>query len=219
MYWAARQIPDFYEEVIQEEPQPEVRREQARKFIQQTDVLAERVQTKDEWQIDFTDGQINGWLAEELPRRFADLIPEGVSQPRVKADDGVLLLGFRYTGNGFAGVISFRLRPRIVSSNEVEIEIESFRAGLLPMPIESIVEEVVRRISREDWQIESRELEGKTFVTVRYVRPRRRDPQLESITLSDGIIRITGKSRNGKAKSSGPMKQSERVRGTENKTR
>jgi len=197
MYWAARQVPEFYEEVLKEEPLPEERREEARNFIRQTDVLAERVKSNDEWQIDFTDRQINGWLAEELPKRFADLMPSGVTQPRVKADEGVLLLGFRYEGEGFEGVVSFRLRPRIVAANEIEVEVESFRAGLLPMPIETIVQEIVKRISQDDWQIERLARDGREFVVVRYVRPRRRDPQLESITLKDGTIHITGKSRNG----------------------
>ena len=208
MYWAARQVPEFYEEVLKEDPLPEERREEARNFIRQTDVLAERVKSNEEWQIDFTDRQINGWLAEELPKRFSDLMPSGVTQPRVKADEGVLLLGFRYEGEGFDGVVSFRLRPRIVAANEIEIEVESFRAGLLPMPIETIVQEIVKRISQEDWQIERVARDGREFVVVRYVRPRRRDPQLESITLKDGTIHITGKSRKGEensAKTSAPL--------------
>src|SRR5688572_29893378 len=65
-FWAVRQTPEFYEAAIEEEPAPEVRRDDAKQFVQRTLNLVDGIQNANKWAEQFTQTQINSWLAEEL---------------------------------------------------------------------------------------------------------------------------------------------------------
>ncbi len=51
------------------------------------------------WSAVFTDEQINGWLAADLPEKFPQLLPPEIQDPRVVFAPGQLQLACRYTGS------------------------------------------------------------------------------------------------------------------------
>ena len=109
--WALLETPPFYREVVDSQPNRVAREKAAKKFVQHTIQLADDVKHADAWSVEFTQEQVNGWLAEELEQKYDELVPEGVRQPRVQFDEGLFRIGFLYEREHWGGVVSLSLRP------------------------------------------------------------------------------------------------------------
>src|SRR5687768_16914905 len=78
---ATQQVPEFYQVAIRK--QPEIQAEAREQLEQQVIELHNEVRQTGHWEATFTDEQINGWLAADLPGKFPNALPKGVSEPRV----------------------------------------------------------------------------------------------------------------------------------------
>src|SRR5690606_22619273 len=103
--WASTQSPDFYRAALADSPPKAVREQAARQFAEQTAQLVHDLQYSREWEQEFTQTQVNAWLAEELPLRYGQKIPRGVSDPRVEFVDGLVRIGFHLQSKRFDGVV------------------------------------------------------------------------------------------------------------------
>lgn len=92
------------------------------------------------WQAVFSDREVNGWLAVALKEKFADLLPEGILDPRVAFETDQLVVGFRYQENDFATVISVRANVWIADTDVIAIHLLKAHAGTLPIPLVKMVE-------------------------------------------------------------------------------
>ena len=45
--------------------------------------LQNDARSNEQWQAIFTEAQINGWIASDVPEKFPDLLPDAVLEPRV----------------------------------------------------------------------------------------------------------------------------------------
>src|SRR5579863_1386122 len=133
-----RHQPAFYRSALAENVPPETRREQAKAFVQATSRLVGEIRYDDRWSDEFSEEAVNGWLAEDLPTKYREWLPPDVSQPRVKFEDGALLLAFQARRGMWQGVASSRIRPWILGAgasgqNQLALEIQSARIGLIPV--------------------------------------------------------------------------------------
>ena len=191
--WAVFRVPAFYEKAAASVQDPVERKAASDRFVEQTNQLADEIQHSDEWSQTFTPLQINSWLAEELPTRYARHIPPGVSDPRVHIDDGVLLIGFRYEAEAYNGVVSIRLRPAVPEDNRLFIEIESVRAGLLPISVKGVLDTLTRRLNRAGWPVEWTETNGNDVAIVSLDQAREHRAILESVEINEEALRISGR--------------------------
>ena len=191
--WGLLQVPDFYENALAKQPDPVIRRQAARRLEQRTLHLVEEIRNADEWSEQFEQQAVNSWLAEELHVRFSRIVPRGVSEPRVQFVDDVILVGFRLQRENFNGIVSLRVRPWVPGSNQVALEVESCRAGLVPIPLDNILQPVVRQLARAGWYAEWRESNGNDVLVVNLDRGRSNQPVLESIDVAEGQLRVTGR--------------------------
>ncbi len=193
LFWAFGQVPDFYEAALEKQPEPAVRRESARVFEQRTLQLADGIQHADQWAEEFTQTQINSWLSEELPRKFGQVLPEGVSDPRVELAGKSLSVGFRYNRGQWNSVVSVRIRPWVPQPNQLAFEIESIRAGLVPIPLEHILHELSDHLKTEGLRIEWSELHGNEVVILHLGSVKEGQPVLEGVQVIEGAIRVAGR--------------------------
>ena len=119
VYWSLKHVPDFYQQALAEKVDPVVRKAAAKKFVQTTLRLVDRIQHEDAWSEEFRQAQINSWLAEELHQKYEEVVPPGVTEPRVQITEGSVLIGFRYEDENFQGVVSVRLRPWVPEPNRL----------------------------------------------------------------------------------------------------
>ena len=203
VYWALTQVPDFYAEALTVSPQP-VREQAARKFVQQTMDLVDDIKHEDQWSEEFTHQQINSWLAEDLPNKFSGLIPKTVHEPRVYFADGAIHVGFRYEDKKWKGVVSVKARPWIAAPNQLAVEIESVRAGLVPIPLEKSIEQISKQIEKEGFETEWKQRNGNDVLVVYFNSARKGDPVLEAIEVANGSVRVTGKRLGEDNRADGP---------------
>jgi hypothetical protein len=191
--WGLVQVPDFYQQAMARSPDRVVRKQAARQFEQRTLHLVEEIRHADAWSEEFEQQAVNSWLAEELHVRFAKVVPKGVSDPRVQFVDDALLVGFHLEQKNFNGVVSLRLRPWVPEPNQLAIEVESCRAGLVPIPLDNVLQPIARQLSRAGFRAEWRQADGNDVLVLHLDRGRRRQPVLEGIDVTQGIVRVTGR--------------------------
>jgi hypothetical protein len=217
-FWALVQVPEFYGTALDEQPEPAGRQEAARAFEQRTLQLVEGIQHADEWSEEFTQTQINSWLAEELHPKFGQLVPAGVSDPQVLLAGETIEIGFRYRRDHWNSVVSVRVRPWVPQPNRLAFEIESIRAGLVPIPLEHILHELSDHFETDGWRVEWNQTNGNDVMILHLDRTDfdRADrlnwtskdrPVLEGVQVVDKAIRVTGRRLTPSRESNAPARK------------
>src|SRR5437868_4531149 len=67
--------PGFYRNALSDDLHPEKRRQLAERFVQSTLQLVNELRHEEQWSQEFTEQQVNCWLADELPAKYADWLP------------------------------------------------------------------------------------------------------------------------------------------------
>ena len=77
--------------------------------------------------------------------------------------------------------------------NQLALEIESVKAGLVPIPLDSLLQEISRQFETEGWHVEWRQANGNDVLVVHLDGEKPDQPMLESIEVREGVIRISGR--------------------------
>lgn len=196
-FWLLQHQPAFYRAALHNPAPPETRREQAKQFVQDAVQLVNGVRNEETWAQEFSDQSVNAWLADELPVKYPKWLPKGVVDPRVRFEQDSLRLAFR-TGTGlWSKTISARLKVWVAGPNELALEIESLNAGLVPIPIDDVVSDLIDSLNKEGWRIEWREAHGRDVLVVALgTEPSEGDDPrqavVESVELDRGRLSVTG---------------------------
>lgn len=191
--FALYHTPAFYAAALQPDASPQVRREQAKRFVQTTLQLVDDLRHAERWSEEFSEEQVNAWLAEELHAKYADWLPAGVREPRVRFDKDALELAFQYEKGKWRGVVSGKLRPWVAGPQELALEIQSLRAGLVPIPLDDILEEISTELQNVGWRIEWKQNAGNDVLVVHLDARADERPQLDVIQLRPQTLRISGR--------------------------
>src|SRR5207248_3288817 len=116
--------------------------------------LVNEIRFEDQWSHEISDDMVNAWLAEDLPVKFGDSLPPDVSAPRVKFEKGHVLLAFQARRGMWQGVVSSRIRAWVSGPNQLALDVESTRVGLVPIPIDEIIGDLVNRLTETGWRLE-----------------------------------------------------------------
>ena len=133
-YWGSKQVPEFYERALAAEPQrqAEAGEELERNVLE----LRNDVRQDGHWQAVFTDEQINGWLAVDLPEKFPRALPKQLKDPRVAIEPDLAQLAALYAGPQYSAVISLAVEIHLTDEpNVLAVRVHRARAGLLPVPL------------------------------------------------------------------------------------
>lgn len=195
MSWSFSYIPNFYLKALDKQTDPKVRKAQAKTFVQRTLRLVDDINHAEKWSQEFTEEQVNSWLAEDLPRlpqQHAVWLPEGMTEPRIHFTDGIMHVAFRYSTNDWETVVSCQLRPWVPSPNRLAIEFSSVQAGLVPIPMDEVLAETQRLLTEEGWQIEWAQSGGNDVIIVDLGVGAPEQSVLESIHLEEGSLSLFG---------------------------
>src|SRR5437762_406956 len=94
VYQASRRAPVFYQQAIAAPVAAQA--EEGERFERAALDLHNQLQHFGRWETCLTQEQVNGWLAIDLPAKFPQALPSGLSEPRIAIDDGVLHIALRY---------------------------------------------------------------------------------------------------------------------------
>jgi hypothetical protein len=147
LVWSVKYEPTFYKTAIASTAPPEIRRQQAKVFVQTTSRLVDEIRNEDEWSHKFSEEDVNGWLAEELPVKYGEWLPPEIAAPRVKFEEGKLILAFQLRHGMWKGVVSAIVRPWVAGPNQLALEIQSARIGLIPVPVDELLGDFVKHMN------------------------------------------------------------------------
>lgn len=207
-YRASQHVPAFYEKAIRLEPvaQAQAGDELERQVLE----LHNEARQEGEWQAVFTDEQINGWLAVDLPAKFPDALPAEVREPRVAIDPQQIQIACRYDAGAAKTVVSLALEiKRTDEPNVVAVRIRQVRAGLLPLPLKQGIDRITVAAREAGIPLRWAQKEGDpvALVTLPMTHEQfgKRQLKLRTIQLRDGEIHFSGSTEAGDPASEGPQ--------------
>lgn len=195
-YRASQHEPEFYAEAMQADPakQEEAGDELERRVLD----LHNNARREGDWTAIFSDEQINGWLAVDLPKKYPRALPAGASDPRVAITEGQALLGCRHESARLSTVVSLAVTVDLSEEeNTLAIRIAKARAGALPVPMKRWLESITKGARRAGVPLRWAQLKGDPValvpISIRHQELKNRQLVIESIELLDGEIRLAGR--------------------------
>lgn len=197
LIWALYQVPEFYAKAAAALPtNPQQRKQAAKQLVQETTNLVNSIQHQPRWSAEFQQADVNSWLTEELTlEKYSELLPEDIRDPRVVIESSAIQVGFQMKYKAWTGIASVRVRPWVTKEHQLALEIEQIRAGLVPIPLQETLRQLSKRLEESGFEVVWRQGESGNDVAV--IDLNRKDGKhltLESLTLSEGTLRIIGRS-------------------------
>ncbi len=188
-----RYQPDFYRERVV--IAPEVRKANAQQFASQSMQLRNDIMNEEKWEASFTDEEVNAWLAEDLIQHFADQLPEGVSEPRVAFEPDRAILAFQLDQGALRSVVWVVASVQVTAPNELSLTLEKVRAGMVPVPYESLLDRVTEHVRARGVEVAWDRSGPYPVAKLKYQPTRtRKDIRLEQLQFLQGRVRLSGRS-------------------------
>lgn len=141
----AQRIPEFYGRLLESETPAAAK--QGREFERNLITLQNSARNHRPWRVDFTQDQINGWLAVDFPKKFPNSLPSQIKDPRAVLHQDELKLAFKYESTGITGVVVVTAEVfAIDQSNEIAVHVKDVRSGFIPLPANVWMERVSKAI-------------------------------------------------------------------------
>ena len=193
-----RRVPAFYRAV--DELSSEECTNEARQFVRQSTTVFNQIENETAWSGVFRERQVNAWLAWDFARKHADILPRGVTNPRVSFDDGRITIGFHMHTGPVRTIVSARGRVWLPEPNFVAVELETVRAGALPLPAGIVVQNVTAAVQAAGLQIEWRQHAGKAVALVRLAEPNGDAAvRVDRLEMKQGLLYVAGRSARGRS--------------------
>lgn len=165
-YWASRRAPSFYRAALASSPAEAI--EQGERFERAALALHNQSQHAGRWETSLSADEINGWLATELPAKFPQLLPTGISEPRVAIDGDMFHIAVRYSRGNVDTVLSISGEAYLTAqTNEIAIRLDSAHAGLVPIPLGRVIQEIDDRAEKNDVSLRWTEVKGLPVALIR----------------------------------------------------
>ena len=190
-------VPEFYSQALA--VGAPALQQSNREMLRRTAALNNDLKRTGKWQALFTDQQINGWLAVDVPKNHADLLPPEVRDPRVRITAEGMFAGARFEGE-VSAVISVDLEVRLTATNVLAVRINKARVGDVPWPLDRVVEEVIAAAASWGLQVEQTQTDGDPVLLVTLppdLQNNRRHVLLEHLEFRDGEVLLSGRTTAG----------------------
>jgi hypothetical protein len=194
-YRASQEVPEFYQAALIREPVQA--KAAADELERQVLNLHNEVRRPGRWEARFSQEQINGWLAADLPAKFPGALPRGVSDPRVNIQPEQMQLAVRYQQGDVLTVLSLAGDAYLTDRpNEIAIRIERVRAGAVPVPLGQFLEKIADRATDAGLPLRWTEEEGDPVALVALPLHRRefrgKNLHVDKLEIGDGEIVVSG---------------------------
>ena len=193
LYRGTQYVPEEYIAVLEADP---VEAAEAKdEALRQAAALQSNVKKPGRWRALFTQEQLNGWLAVDLPQNHADALPDSVSDPRVVIEPEQVTLFCRVEMSGVTTVASLTVQPHVPEPNILAVRICKARAGSVPMPLGEALDRLSDIAGRAGYHLQWQQADGDP-VAVLTVPPPRSDNgiaiQIDTLELDDGELYLSG---------------------------
>jgi len=193
LYQGLRSVPTGYRQAMQLD-RPTLRKgsDQA---LRRASALASDIQRDGPWEAWFTDEQINGWLAVDLPENHPRALPEGVRDPRVQITSDHVALFCTVERAGQTTVLTLLVEPYLSEPDVVALRLRGARAGALPLPIGQATEQISAAARAAELRLVWQQAEGDPVALIHLPEPSEEDGRratIERLELGEGQIYLAG---------------------------
>jgi len=171
----------------------------SQEFIKTSSSLYSQTEEGGPFSATFTEDQVNAYLAEGVHKAgLADkLFPEGISEPRVAFEAERIRVSFRYRSALINTVVSASLKVWLPGGepNLLAIQLESFRAGLIPISAQWLLEQISEVARMKDVEVNWYRYEGRPVAVLRFQADKAKPTiKLTGVFLDDTTFTIQGES-------------------------
>jgi hypothetical protein len=189
-----------------------VREREAKHFVAQSLQLRNDIANEPRWEASFTEQEVNAWLTEDLMTHFADQVPADVRDPCVAFELDRITLGFRLDSGPIRTVITVEARVRVPEENTLALTVEKIRAGAVPIAADAILERIADEARDRGLDVRWERQDGRPVAIVHYTPVHsRKDIVLERLQVTDGRIRLSGRSDRSRGRIASPTLPRKRV--------
>lgn len=193
----AQQEPEFYAAALSVDEIEQ--RKQGSEMETRILDLRNSIMIAESWSAEFSEAQINGWLASDLQKKFPELIPNGISQPRVRIVDQSLTIAFKCRVKPFRGVAIIEAEIFMTGlMNQVGIRIKSVKSGVIPVPVAAFADQITALARKSGIEIQWDDGESDPVAIVdlpdKLIKPQDGSYiELESLQIETGRVTVSGK--------------------------
>jgi hypothetical protein len=197
LYRGTQHVPEFYRQTLAPAASPQQQIEAGDNFERQVLELHNATAKPGRWDAEFTDEQVNAWLAAFLPRNHPHALPADVREPRVKLSPRSAQVAWRQRHGWLETVISLQADVYLTDQpNQIAIQVRAVRAGWVPLPLAEIVDGVSTAARDGGLDLTWSQHEGDPVallrVPVRHPQYEHRELHLDTLELEDGKLRLSG---------------------------
>lgn len=195
LYRAARHVPEFYVEALETAPEcQEIAGDELERHVLE---LNDELRRPGQWEMTFSEAEINGWLAFDLPQKFAAALPAGVREPRVSIQPDAIYVACRYEAAKISTVVSLAFEVGLTDEpNVITVRVRQARAGALPLPLRKFLDKIGAAAQRADLELRWQQNDGDPVALLkipeqheRYVH---RVVRIERVELRAGELFVAG---------------------------
>ncbi len=194
IWWASRHVPDWYREAT-ESVDSEKQREASDQMLQRVADLASGLKKTGRWNVTFTAEQINGWMAVDLAQNHPNLLPPGLSDPRVVIEQDGITVACRASHGDLSSVVSLKVDVYLAEPNVIAMRIRRARAGRLPWPLATILDGTAEAARQHSLPLTWRRADGDPVALFTIPPVHDEDGKLvriEALQLGDGEVYLAG---------------------------
>lgn len=201
---AAAWPPAFYRPRLAAAANPEAGEQAARRLVTTVSALHADFLRVGRWEGVFDEAGVNAWLAHDLPRNHATILPAAVAEPRVEFLSGRVRAGARVGRGLFSAIAWIDAEVTLREPNRLAIRLTDARLGSLPLPRGPILRTIARRLERLGAVTELNRREGPGLLVV-YIPSTHQaggvSHWLEAVRLAAGELAVAGETRRGAIRS------------------
>ena len=197
LWLAWRHVPGYYREALAVDMAELARGSD--ELLAHAGTLASDAQRQGHWRALFTAQQLNGWLAVDRARNHPTLFPHELCDPRVAIDRGGIWLAGRWGSGRAAPVCSLRLDLCVLEPNTLAVRIRSMRAGLFPLPMQSLLDGVARAAGDNGVHLTWKQTGGDPVAVLRFppIGSGGKYLEIDQLQLAAGKIFVAGTTSRG----------------------
>jgi hypothetical protein len=196
-----RRAPDFYREELAQSAAGQQAASDA--CLANMTATVSQAQRPGDWRAEFSEDELNGWLAYDLPNNHPELADETVGSPRVDFEAQQGQIAFEYRGV-LTTYVNVSFDAEVRDQNTVAIRFIRLRGGAVPLPLGAIIEPLTAIASQLGQSVQWTEEDGYPVALLTLVPPDGDAPAIELVRVSIEQDRIvlegSTKSRIGAAR-------------------
>lgn len=189
-----QRVPDFYSAAV---AQPvESQQAASDQFLSNVSATVSQAQRPGAWRTEFTEEQVNGWLAFDLPRNHPELLGESNHAPRVELAEGLGRVAFEYRGV-VNTVVCLELSAEIRDPRTVAVRFQSLSGGAVPLPLGAVVEKITDAAAQLEHEVRWAEEEGQpvALIALPDLEENGQEITLVDVRIEPGRLTLIGETR------------------------